>query len=290
MKKFKWLLLGLLALSGLSCKMVDQISDTASELLEGDLVARVGNHRLHRKELESYIPAGVSPEDSAALAASYINAWAQNLLLLDMAEEQLSDEEKDVSQELEQYRRTLLKYRYEQLYINQRLDTLVTDGEMERFYKDHPDKFKLDRPVAKARYMVIPADSRNLKTLRKKISSEDDSEVLEADSIAFTAAIKYVDSSDTWMDVLTIAQDLGTDYRTLMGSVKNAFAEVKDDSGNLKIAYFVELVPAGSPAPLEFCQDRVRDIILSNRKHELETRLEQDLLKDAFRNRKFVIY
>lgn len=290
MKKFKWLLLGLLALSGLSCKMVDQISDTASELLEGDLVARVGNHRLHRKELESYIPAGVSPEDSAALATSYINAWAQNLLLLDMAEEQLSDDEKDVSQELEQYRRTLLKYRYEQLYINQRLDTLVTDGEMERFYKDHPDKFKLDRPVAKARYMVIPADSRNLKTLRKKISSEDDSEVLEADSIAFTAAIKYVDSSDTWMDVLTIAQDLGTDYRTLMGSVKNAFAEVKDDGGNLKIAYFVELVPAGSPAPLEFCQDRVRDIILSNRKHELETRLEQDLLKDAFRNRKFVIY
>lgn len=290
MKKFKWLLLGLLALSGLSCKMVDQISDTASELLEGDLVARVGNHRLHRKELESYIPAGVSPEDSAALATSYINAWAQNLLLLDMAEEQLSDDEKDVSQELEQYRRTLLKYRYEQLYINQRLDTLVTDGEMERFYKDHPDKFKLDRPVAKARYMVIPADSRNLKTLRKKISSEDDSEVLEADSIAFTAAIKYVDSSDTWMDVLTIAQDLGTDYRTLMGSVKNAFAEVKDDGGNLKIAYFVELVPEGSPAPLEFCQDRVRDIILSNRKHELETRLEQDLLKDAFRNRKFVIY
>jgi hypothetical protein len=138
--------------------------------------------------------------------------------------------------------------------------------------------------------MVIPADSRNLKTLRKKIASEDDSEVLEADSIAFTAAIKYVDSSDTWMDVLTIAQDLGTDYRTLMGSVKNAFAEVKDDSGNLKIAYFVELVPAGSPAPLEFCQDRVRDIILSNRKHDLETRLEQDLLKDAFRNRKFVIY
>ena len=31
MKKIKCLLLGLLALSGLSCKMVDQISDTASE-------------------------------------------------------------------------------------------------------------------------------------------------------------------------------------------------------------------------------------------------------------------
>ena len=290
MKKLRWILLGFLALAPVSCKMVEQISDTASELLEGDLVARVGNHRLHRKELENYIPSGVSPEDSAALAERYINAWAENLLLLDMAEEQLSEQEKDVSEELEQYRRILLKYRYEQLYINQRLDTLITDAELERFYKEHPDKFLLERAVVKARYMIIPADSRNLKTLRKKMSSDDDAEVLEVDSLAFTTAIKYADSSDTWMDVLTLAQELGTDYPTLMASVKNSFAEVKDDAGNLKIAYIVEQVPAGNPAPLEFCADRARDIILSSRKRELETRLEQDLLKDALRNRKFVIY
>ena len=105
------------ALLAFSCKMTHQFSDAASELFRGEAVAKVGNHKLYRNQLQSYIPTGVSPEDSASLAASYIKAWAEDLLLLDMAEEQLSKEDKDVSQDLEEYRRTLLKYRYQQLYI-----------------------------------------------------------------------------------------------------------------------------------------------------------------------------
>ena len=95
------------ALLAFSCKMTHQFSDAASELFRGEAVAKVGNHKLYRNQLQSYIPTGVSPEDSASLAASYIKAWAEDLLLLDMAEEQLSKEDKDVSQDLEEYRREM---------------------------------------------------------------------------------------------------------------------------------------------------------------------------------------
>lgn len=286
----KWLFIGLASLALLSCKMVDRLSDTATELFKGEVVARVGEHRLHRSQLESYIPAGVSSEDSVGLAQQYIRAWAEDLLLLDMADEQLSKEEKDVSEELESYRRALLKYRYEQLYINQRLDTLVTDEEVEAYYKANPDKFILDRPVVKARYMIIPADSHSLKEIRALMSSDEDSDVLEAENLAYTAAIKYGDSSDTWMDAITLAQELGTDYQSLLASIKNQFAELPDNAGNLRIAYIVDIVPQGKTAPGEFCAERIRDIILNTRKHALTTTLEQDLLEDARRNNRFVIY
>ena len=286
----KWLSIGLTALALLSCKMVDRLSDTANELFNGEVVARVGEHRLHRSQLESYIPAGVSSEDSVRLAQQYIRAWAEDLLLLDMADEQLSKEEKDVTEELESYRRALLKYRYEQLYINQRLDTLVTEEEVGAYYQANPDKFILDRPVVKARYMIIPADSRNLKELRRLMSSQDDSEVLEAERLAYTAAIKYGDASDNWKDIITLAQELGTDYKSLLGAIKNQFAELPDEAGNLRIAYIVDMVPQGKTAPEEFCAERIRDIILNTRKHSLTTGLEQDLLEDARRNNKFVIY
>ena len=143
--------------SAASCKMVSQIQDTATELFRGEVVAKVGDHKLFRSQLENYIPAGASPADSAALARQWIYAWAENLLLLDMAEEQLSDQEKDVTEELERYRETLLKYRYEQLYVDQRLDTLITEEETEKYYSNNPARFRLDRPVVKARYMIIPA-------------------------------------------------------------------------------------------------------------------------------------
>ncbi len=285
-----WIIIGFAALCVLSCKMVDRLGDSATELFKGEVVARIGEHRLHRSQLESYIPAGVSPEDSAALAQQYIRAWAEDLLLLDMAEEQLSKEEKDVTDELESYRRALLKYRYEQLYINQRLDTLVTDEEVSAYYKANPDKFVLERPVVKARYMIIPADSRSLKEIRKKMSSDDDTEVLEAESLAFTAAIKYADSSDTWMDIITLAQELGTDSRILTGAIKNRFAELPDESGNLRIAYIVDMVQQGKTAPEDYCAGRIRDIILNARKHALSAGLEEDLLEDARRNNKLVIY
>lgn len=286
----KWVFIAFVAMTALSCNLVQELSETAAQLRHGEVVARVGSHRLHRSELQKFIPAGVSPEDSAGLAQRYINAWAEELLMLDMAQEQLSKEQKDVSAELEEYRRSLLKYRYEQSYINQRLDTLVTEEEISAYYKDNPDKFKLDRPVMKSRYVIIPADSRILKELRSKMSSDDDYDALQADSLAFTTAIKYVDSSDTWMDIITLAQDLGTDYRNLQASIKNSFAEVTDDAGNLHMAYIVEMVPAGKTAPLEYCYERIKDIILSARKHALEASLEKNLLEDAKESRKFVIY
>lgn len=287
----RWLLIVLIALAGVSCKMVRELSDTGAVLAHGEVIARVGKHRLHRSELEKFIPSGVSPEDSTGLAQRYIKAWAEELIMLDMAEKQLSVKEKDLTEELEQYRRALLKYRYQQKYINQRLDTLVTDDEIEAYYKANPDKFKLDRPVIKSRYLVIPADSRSLKTLRKKIASEEGAvDLMTADSLSLTAAIKYGDASDTWMDAITLAQEIGTDYRTLLGSIKNSFAEVEDDSGILHLAYIVEMVPAGKTAPLEYCSERIKDIILSSRKHALEASLESKLLEDAVKSNKFVTY
>jgi len=270
-----------------SCK---GINDSASVLFRGEVVARAGNHKLHRSDLENYIPAGMSPQDSASLAAKFINDWAEDLLMVEMAEEQLSSAEKDVSKELEQYRRSLLKYRYEQLYINQRLDTLVTPQEIETYYKENTSKFILERPVIKARILIIPADSRLLSKIKKYMSSDDDTEVTEAEQLAYTAAIKYADMSDTWMDAINLGQEMGVDYKALIGAIKNNFAEIKDESGNLHIAFIAEMVPEGKPAPLEYCQERISDLILSARRHALQLSLEQRLLEDARKNNKLVIY
>ena len=281
-------LLALVAVAG--CRMVHRVSDSAAELFGDAVVARVGEHRLMRSELAAYIPAGVSSEDSLALAQSYIKSWAEELIFLDMAEKHLSDEEKDVTKDLEDYRRTLLKYRYEERYINDRLDTLISDEEIRNYYREHMDKFLVDRPLLKVRYMVIPADSRSVKTIKELMSSDDAMDAIAADSLAFTAALRYVDSSDTWMDAILVARDLGTDVASMMSALRNRTIEFKGDDGLLRVAYVVDMVQKGSPAPLDYCADRIKDILLSARKHELVGGLERDLLNDALAKGKFVIY
>ena len=280
----------LLLLVTASCQLVHRVSDSAAELFGDEVVARVGDHRLLRSALASSIPAGVSAEDSIGLSQQYIQAWAEELLFLDMADAQLSKEEKDVSLELEEYRRTLLKYRYEERYINERLDTLISDEEVRTYYQDHQDRFRVDRPLLKARYMVIPSNSRSLKTIKALMASEDAAETLAADSLAFTAALRYVDSSDNWMDAILLAREMGTDEVSLMKALRNRFIEIPDDAGNLRVAYIADMVRKGDPAPLEYCAERIREIILSARKHDLVSGLERDLLMDARNKGKFVIY
>ena len=276
--------------AAVGCQMVHRVSDTAAELFGDGVVARVGEHRLMRSELAAYIPAGVSSEDSLALAQSYIKSWAEELIFLDMAEKHLSAEEKDVTKDLEDYRRTLLKYRYEERYINDRLDTLISDEEVRNYYREHQDKFLVERPLMKVRYMIIPADSRSLKTIRELMSSDDAMDAIAADSLAFTAALRYVDSSDAWMDAILLARDLGTDETSMMKALRNRTIEFKGDDGLLRVAYVVDMVQKGSPAPLDYCADRIKDILLSARKHELVGGLERDLLNDALAKGKFVIY
>lgn len=276
-----------MAAAALGCKMVE----TAETFFGDDIVAKVGSHKLRRTEVEKYIPAGASAEDSLALASNYIKTWATNLIFLDMAESRLSESEKDLTDEIEEYRTALLKFRYEQHYVAERLDTLVSDAEIKAYYEREKEKFPLEVTILKARLLIIPSASRQVKTIKKLMSSSEVEDVLEADSLSRQAAVFYSDISEAWTDAITVAKELGTDYETLLSGVKsNGFAEIDDGSGNLRIAYIVEKVAAGKTAPLEYCAPRIRDLIISGRKHSLLSGLEQDLLEDALATKKFVLY
>lgn len=253
-------------------------------------VASVGKDKLRLSELRSVIPDGISPDDSARLAAQYINVWALDKVFLKVVQEQLSKSEKDVAKELEDYRTSLLKYRYEQLYVNERLDTTVSDDEISGYYERNPEKFILSRPAVKARFMSIPSDSPLLKPIKMKMCSSDAADVVDADSMAFSAAYKFETWDDDWIDAIVLAREFGYESASVMSSVKPGWIERADTSGVSNIAYITRMVGVGGLAPLEFCSPVIRDMIISARKQELISFLERDLLNDARENGQFVIF
>ena len=257
---------------------------------DGDVIAEVGAHKLYISELEAYIPNGTTPEDSTNLADQFIRNWASEQLYLDMASEQLSKSEKDVSRELDAYKSSLLKYRYEQRYVNERLDTTVTRNEIEDYYQNHKDLFVLDVPILKARFVDIMQDSPNIDLIRKKMSSTKYDDIVETDSLAYSSALKYVDHSDDWVNAVTLAREFGTDYGTMLSKLSNSYIEMQEERGDVKIAYVLSVQRAGTLAPIDYCEERIKDIIISSRKHQLLSTLEQDLLEDALAKEKFVVY
>lgn len=267
-----------------SCKAI-------SELVHDDqVVARVGDWKLYRSQLSGYIPDYATPEDSASLAAQYINSWAKELLYLKVAEEQLSKGELDVSPELENYRRSLLKFRYEEKYIGERLDSVVTQEQIAEYYEAHKDAFQLKRPILKVRFLDIMKDSPNLEALEKNLASDEVAAQALTDSLVFSSALRYFDKSDTWMDAIVLAKEFGVDYGTMLSTLEKSYIKIEtEDRGDIRMAYVCDIMRKGTQ-PLEFCTDEIRDIIISIRKRELIDSLEQDLLTEALDHKQFVIY
>ena len=286
----KWLVIGILAVTTLSCQWVRKLSDGASELLGDEVIARVGEHKLFRSELEKVLPGGLDEQDSLSLSREYIHRWAGDLLLLDMADQQLSKAEKDVSKELEEYRRSLLKYRYEQHYVSERLDTAIREEEMKAYYDAHPEKFLLTRPLVKCRILIIPSSAKSVKTLRRLMASDDGEDLVEADSLSRMTAIRYLDASDTWMDANDVAKYFGMEYSQLLSLLwGNTIRYEPADRADLMFAYVCDIRRSG-PAPLDYCAPQIRDILMSVRKHDLMNSLERDLLDNALESKNFVVY
>ncbi|MBR5725091.1 MAG: hypothetical protein IKX62_06960 [Bacteroidales bacterium] len=262
-----------------------------SSLVHDDqVVAKVGSNKLYKSELERFIPNMIPAEDSARLAEQYINTWAMDLLYLDVAERELSKGELDVSSDLEDFRRSLLKYRYEQRYINDRLDTLVTDEQIRQYYLSHEADFELKRPVLKVRFVDVMKDSPNKDAILKMMRSKEYDDVQRADTLAKSTALRYFDSADTWMDASELAKSFGLDYTQMLSCLKGDMIRYEpEDRADLMAAYVLDIQRKGT-APLEFCSARIRDILMSARKHDLMTSLERDLLENALESKQFVIY
>lgn len=276
------LLIVLPALS--SCKAI-------SSFFTGDeVVAEVGSEKLYRSDLDKILPKGLEAEDSTRMAMQYIATWASDLIYISIAEEQLSKTEKDVTKELEDYRKSLLKYRYEQLYVNERLDTAVTDDQVQEYFEAHKDNFRLPRPVLKARYLSIFSDSPAKEQIKRRMSSDDINSLVEADSLAFSAAHRYTGWNDAWIDASVLAREFGMDYASMLALRKGSWIEVDGEDGLSRIAFVSDIVDEGRTAPMDYAAPTIKDMIISSRKQKLILTLEQDLLKDARDNGKFVIY
>lgn len=280
----KYIAIILLAFSLSSCDFV------ASIIHDESVVARVGKEKLYKSELERVIPDMITPEDSAALAKRYINSWAMDHLYLQVAEEQMSKTEIDVSEELETYRLSLVKYRYEQRYVNDRLDTLITDEQINAYYQEHQEDFKLQRPILKVRFVHVMKDSPSAEELLDLVASDNNEDLQRVDTLALASALRYVDNSDRWMDALELSKYFGTNVEDLLKDMKdNSIRYEPEERGDVMFAYVCDIQSSGV-APIDYCTGTIRDIILSNRKHALLRGLEQDLLNSAHENNKIEIY
>src|SRR5690606_24806390 len=101
------------------------------------------------------VPPGVSGNDSIQLVQAYIEQWVRQQALLHHARRNVNINSEQLERQVEEYRNGLIVYEYEQALVSQKLDTVVTDEEIQQYYRTREELFTLKQPIFKLSFIRL---------------------------------------------------------------------------------------------------------------------------------------
>ncbi len=257
---------------------------------KGKAVARVFDNYLYLEDIANLIPAGTSANDSVEITAAYINNWVRQELLLKQAEDNLDEANSDFSKQIEQYRNSLIIYAYESELVKQKLDTVVSSGEIEAYYQANQNNFHLRENIVLASFVIIRKDSPVAAKLKSLMLSNRDSDKDKLQTLCQKNGADYSINDGTWMSFADLTRKIPLtvdDQQEFLS--KNKYYEVKDSTS----IYYVAISAFKSKetiSPLSFEIENIRIILLNKRKAELLARMEDDLFSEAVKRNKYEIF
>lgn len=245
------------------------------------VAAKVGDKMLLAADVESAMPENLSAEDSLIMAQSFVRNWATQNLLLEKAELNLSGEQLDVSEKLEEYRQSLLIYLYQKEYVRQQMDTSVSEIELLEYYEANKENFKLKDNIARMLFVQLANSNKDVSKLIKWCRSDKEEDREELNAYCQQYAIKFMLMEDRWSVFDEVIAEIPKD---LYGSPSSLFRkgtiELSDTTGTY-ILSIREVKPKNEVSPLEFEASSIRGIILNKRKIDLVKSLEQQIFDEG---------
>ncbi len=253
-------------------------------------VARVNSAYFYKDELMGIVSEGTSEEDSTARVEAYINSWIRKQLLIQEASRKIDINEAEVERKILDYRYSIIAYEYQSHYIKQHLDTVVSDREIEAYYKQNIDNFILKQNIVRATFVKISKNAPKTKRVKELIFSNKEKDINELKTycLSFSAAYHIADSSWMVFDELVKNSPLAEIPNKIQFLKANPYYETSDD-GYLYFLKVEEYRISDNVSPLEFVRDDIKNIILNKRKVELAKQLEDEVYNEAVNEKEFEI-
>ncbi|MCK5169701.1 MAG: peptidyl-prolyl cis-trans isomerase [Bacteroidales bacterium] len=279
----KRILILLLIIFALSCsKSNNEIEDIP--------LARVHNKFLYKSDIKSLFNSNISKEDSIVVARNYINDWIKKQLLMQKAELNLNEESKDIEKQIEDYRSSLLIFRYKQELIKQKLDTIITNQEIENYYNEYSGNFILNHNIVKALFLKVSKEAPENDKVKRWYKSNDPENLSRLEDYCYQYATKFDDFNNKWIPFNNLLIEIPTNINDQERYLRyNKYIETEDDL----FYYFVKINEYGLKStvqPLEYAQLKIKSILLNKRKFTFIDELENTIYNDALNRNEFIIY
>ena len=255
------------------------------------VVARAGNSYLYRSELRDNITVFSSKTDSIIQSENYINNWARKQLLYDQALINLDvDAQKEMDELVNSYRSDLWSRSYKEFIVKSKIDTLISKTEIETYYRENQNNFRLNEVMVNLRYIALPLENIDLLEIKDKLIRFQEDDIRFLDSLTFQFN-SYGLKDSLW---LTKRESIRTlpiiNENNFENYLKKSQFFLVEDAFEVYLLFVNNYMLRNEVAPLVSIENTIRKIVFNKRKLDFIKQFDKEILQDAIRTKKFQLY
>ncbi len=258
---------------------------------DDEVLAEVYSMVLTRSQVEKLIPDNIKGLDSVQFVQSYVERWIRSQLMLAKAMVNIDEKSMvNIGNMVNDYRTSLLVYKYQQMYIEQNLDTLILDSQIAAHYDMYGVNFLLDSCAVKAVFVQVPKSLPDKTNIRKLIRSGKPEDMIALEEFCYKNARDFdVGSEWRYLNSVIVKLPANAVPNPAEFAKSGKYAEAQDSLYNY---YFMvrEFRDVNEQAPIVFAKDKIREILLNHRKNDMIKDLEQKIYIDAVNKQRFTNY
>ena len=244
-------------------------------------VARVGTATLTSLQVRAHVPVGLSLEDSTTAAQRYVDQWVREQILVAQAEAALPPEATAFEDEIKAYRNALLLHAFKERYVNERMDSEVSDDEALAFYEANEASFMLTDYAVRVLFINAP-ETAVLDDIREPFAALDSTGMIDIERWCVENGAIYGLDGSTWWTLSSFTKEVPMNFYRTESQLSSRRLVDFEAEGRHYLVRFLEHALKDEVAPFSAVRKDVVDMILHRRKQQLLLAMEEQLVVKAW--------
>ena len=250
---------------------------------QGYAVVRVKDKVLTREDIERQVPKGASSVDSLIRAESIAKKWIVDILMDDVAHQNIGDDKAEIDNLVNEYRRSLIRHRYQERIIKDKVSASISEADQVAYYEENKEQFTLNENLIKGLFIKVSVSAPGLDNVRKWYVSDSEESVERIEKYSLQNALIYDYFYDNWVRFDEVMEKIPQKISNPVQFLKaNKHLEVSD-STHVYFLNISEKLLVGNIAPFDYSKTQIQSMLANKRKIDYLREFGEDLYRDAVR-------
>lgn len=247
------------------------------------LLALVHQKALRLSELDGMFPIDATAEDSLLIKNAFVRRWSREAVLQWEAERNLP-QDMNIDKLVRDYRASLVSSHYEEVLVSMRLDSTISQEELEEYYENSKSQYLLERPIVRCLFIRVPYPTPEEDRLQQLWNNGKITDTMALKNYCERLSEVSLLDPEPWYSLDDIAQQLPEG--TLTAANVNSKREFSQQDGSFRYYFkLVELKPRLEIAPLSYVEEQARKVILHSRKREVIDQARDEIFERELRRK-----